>query len=118
MPEGPRDKPARTPDGRYIVVDGVLWRATRSDLPEAEAARLRQLLGKARSDVAKAKRLRDEELMRDARRRVHAAKVALGERGPVWWTDGSPDMNRRRIENTPYAGWWRERADPVDHDAS
>lgn len=39
----------------------------------------------ARRDVAKAKRLADPELERDARSRVHAAKVALGERGTPWW---------------------------------
>jgi hypothetical protein len=34
------------------------------------------------------------------------AKVALGERGPVWWTDGSPDFNRRLVINSPYAEWF------------
>ena len=34
------------------------------------------------------------------------AKLALGERGPVWWTDGTPDWNRRLVRNTPYADWW------------
>lgn len=43
-----------------------------------------------------------------ARTRVQAAKVALGERGPVWWDDGAPDCNRRMARNTPYAGWWEE----------
>jgi hypothetical protein len=41
----------------------------------------------ARRDVARAKRTNDGDLEMDARRRVHAAKVALGERGPKWWTD-------------------------------
>jgi hypothetical protein len=35
--------------------------------------------------VAAAKRAGDEDAETDARRRVHAAKVALGERGPKWW---------------------------------
>ena len=43
-----------------------------------------------------------------ARLRVDAAKVALGERGPSWWTDGAPDHNRRMAANTPYADWWAE----------
>ena len=38
--------------------------------------------------------------------RVDAAKHALGERGPVWWTDGAPDWNRHLAKNTPYASWW------------
>jgi hypothetical protein len=37
---------------------------------------------------------------------VDAAKRALGERGPVWWTDGTPDLNRRLARDTPYAGWF------------
>jgi hypothetical protein len=40
-----------------------------------------------------------------ARARVDAAKVALGERGPVWWNDGSPDLNRHLAKATPYAEW-------------
>jgi hypothetical protein len=41
-----------------------------------------------------------------ARKAVNAAKVALGERGPVWWTDGARDFNRYLAKNTPYAGWY------------
>lgn len=41
-----------------------------------------------------------------ARARVDAAKRAFGERGPVWWTDGAPDYNRRMAANTPYAEWF------------
>jgi hypothetical protein len=41
-----------------------------------------------------------------ARAEVDAAKVGLGERGPVWWTDGEPDFNRRLVKNTPYAVWY------------
>jgi hypothetical protein len=37
---------------------------------------------------------------------VDAAKTALGERGPVWWSDGAPDQNRRMARNTPYADWY------------
>ncbi len=43
--------------------------------------------------------------MREARAAVDAAKVALGERGPVWWDDGAPDYNRCMAKNTPYADW-------------
>lgn len=46
------------------------------------------------------------ELGRRARRRIDDAKVALGERGPVWWTDGAPDYNRHLARNTPYAEWY------------
>jgi uncharacterized Zn finger protein len=42
----------------------------------------------------------------EARRHVDEAKTALGERGPVWWTDGAPDYNRKLAKNTPYAEWF------------
>ena len=44
--------------------------------------------------------------MTEARAAVDHAKRALGERGPVWWTDGAPDLNRRMAANTPYAAWY------------
>lgn len=51
---------------------------------------------------------KDAVAMKAARGRVHAAKVALGERGPVWWSDGAPDLNRHMARTTPYAGWYAE----------
>ena len=42
-----------------------------------------------------------------ARQAVHQAKIALGERGPVWWEDGAPDYNRHMAVNTPYANWFQ-----------
>ena len=41
-----------------------------------------------------------------ARARVDAAKVALGERGPVWWSDGAPDLTRHLVRTGPYADWY------------
>ena len=57
----------------------------------------------ARRAVKEAKR--GNGVLADARARVDAAKVALGERGPVWWDDGAPDLNRHMAKNTPYAEW-------------
>ena len=57
----------------------------------------------ARRDVGTAMRSDDVMAEKAARQRVHAAKLALGERGPVWWDDGAPDYNRHLVENTPYA---------------
>ena len=51
-------------------------------------------------------RSQDSAAREAARREVDAAKVALGERGPVWWTDGAPDWNRHMAVNTPYAEWF------------
>lgn len=48
----------------------------------------------------------DEDAMKQARSAVDAAKIALGERGPPWWSDGAPDYNRHLAKNTPYAEWW------------
>ena len=93
-----------TPDGRYFVAKGVLWRTTNPDLPEVERQRLVRALMDARRAVRDAKG--EANATRAARARVHEAKVALGERGPVWWTDGAPDYNRRAPKNTPYAEWW------------
>ena len=41
----------------------------------------------------------------EARAAVNAAKIALGERGSVWWGDGAADYNRHLAKNTPYAAW-------------
>ena len=43
---------------------------------------------------------------KEARKKVDAAKRGLGERGPVWWTDGAPDYNRHMAVNTPYREWF------------
>ena len=94
-----------TPDGRYFVVKERLWRCTNPDLPEDERARLVSELMSARRAVRTALRAEDAGMLRAARARVHAAKVALGERGPTWWGD-ERDYNRCMIRNTPYAGWW------------
>nr|WP_314628722.1 hypothetical protein [uncultured Noviherbaspirillum sp.] len=95
-----------TPDGRYFVVRGRLWRTTNPALPEESRARLTSELMAARRAVKSAGRNGDAEAMRAARSAVDAAKVALGERGPVWWTDGAPDYNRHLARNTPYASWY------------
>jgi hypothetical protein len=61
-----------TPDGRYFVVRGRLWRMTNPSLDEVVQA--------------------------------------LGERGPVWWDDGSPDLNRHMAKNTACADWYAKLA--------
>ena len=80
-------EPERTPDGRYVVIDGRRWRASDPALPEARRKALVRELMSARSAVGWAKRRQDPAAERAARDRVHAAKVALGERGPKWWED-------------------------------
>ena len=81
---------------------GRLWRASNPGLSEPRRPQLVDELMAARRAVGQAKKADDREVERAARGRVHEAKVALGERGPVWWDDGAPDLSRRKIENTPY----------------
>lgn len=95
-----------TLDGRYFVHRGVLWRCTNPALPDADRTRLVAELMAARRAVGAAKRSGDAAALDVARARVDAAKIALGERGTVWWTDGAPDYNRRKVTATPYAEWF------------
>ncbi|PPK66108.1 hypothetical protein V5P93_003820 [Actinokineospora auranticolor] len=88
-------EPERTPDGRYVVVNGRRWRATDPAIPAEPAAELRKLLMRARRDVGVALREQDAEAEREARARVRDAKVALGERGTPWW-EQTPDQRRNR----------------------
>ena len=79
------DDPERTDDGRYVIIDGRRWRATDPSIPEERRKELVGELMSARRDVAAAKRKSDPAAETAARDRVHAAKVALGERGDPWW---------------------------------
>ncbi|PVM93651.1 hypothetical protein [Caulobacter endophyticus] len=95
-----------TPDGRYFVVRGRLWRASNPALPDAERQALVNNLMEARRAVAKARRARSASALAGARAEVDAAKTSLGERGRPWWNDGAPDFNRHLARNTPYAEWF------------
>jgi hypothetical protein len=97
-----------TPDGRYFVVKEQLWRCSDPKLDEDERQRWVIELMNARRQVKTAKASNDPDQMKAARSAVQVAKVALGERGPVWWDDGAPDFNRHKVANTPYAHWYRE----------
>ena len=101
-----RSAPLSTPDDRYIIVRGRLWRKSNPALSEARRAALVAELMDARRSVGAALRAADKAALAVAREAVDRAKVALGERGPVWWDDGAPDVNRHMIVNTPYAPWF------------
>ena len=102
--------PLLTPDGRNLVVRGRLWRASNPGLePQARQREVDRLMA-ARRAVRAALRTGDAQALARARAAVQAAKVALGERGPVWWDDGAPDFNRRMVANSPYARWYAELA--------
>lgn len=98
----PKEYPT-TPDGRYFVVRGRLWRKSDPSLDPT----LRKELVAELMDARRA--LRGEvpkEAAAAAHSRVDKAKRALGERGPVWWSDEAPDYNRKLVKNTPYAEWF------------
>jgi hypothetical protein len=82
---------AHTPDGRYIVVRGRLWRCTNPFLPEDERRRRIAALMDCHRAVGAALKRGDADALATARAAVNDGKIALGERGPVWWTDGAPD---------------------------
>ena len=101
-----------TPDQRYFVVKGRLWRTSDPALDAQTRQRLVGQLMEARRAVGAALKHRDAEAERQARQQVDTAKTALGERGPVWWDDGAPDFNRRLVVHTPYAQWHAALPDP------
>lgn len=91
-----------TPDGRYFVVRGRLWRCSDPGLdPDLRQSLVDQLMNARRE-------LRAGPGNSPARVRINDAKVRLGERGPVWWMDGAPDYNRYLVKNTPYATWFAQ----------
>jgi hypothetical protein len=93
-----------TPDCRYFLVRGRLWRRSDPGLDPATRQALVRELMVARRAVRDAKAGAGD--LAGARERVDAAKQALGERGPPWWTDGAPDYNRRMAVSTPYTDWF------------
>ena len=95
-----------TPDGRYFVVRGRLWRMSNPALPAGERVALVKQLMDARRAVSVTRRQGDQSGEDQAHAAVDAAKRALGERGPVWWDDGDPDLNRHMARNSPYKDWF------------
>ena len=95
-----------TPDGRYFVVRGRLWRRANPALSAEQRDQFVRELMNARRAVKTALSSGDTAQLALARRAVDAAKIGLGERGPVWWTDGAPDLNRHKVKDSPYAEWY------------
>lgn len=95
-----------TPDGRYFVVKGQLWRCSNPALDADLREHWVKQLMSARRAVRAAKATDDSAALKLARREVDTAKVALGERGAVWWDDGAADFNRYKVVNSPYRQWY------------
>jgi phosphoglycolate phosphatase-like HAD superfamily hydrolase len=91
-----------TPGGRYFVVRGRLWRMANPGIAEVTRADLVSRLMASHRAVRAAKLSADLKAEAAAHKAVDEVKRALGERGPVWWNDGSPDLNRHMAKNTPY----------------
>jgi hypothetical protein len=102
----------QTPDGRYMVVRGRLWRLANPDLSTEERHTLVKALMAARREVKTAMAENDPDALAAARKSVNAAKISLGDRGPVWWDDGAKDFNRYMVKNTPYRSWYEQLVGP------
>lgn len=98
--------PLITPDKRYMVVRGRLWRLANPHLAQEDRQLYVKELMSARRAVHQAIKAANPAAVKKARGRVQRAKALLGERGPVWWTDNAPDYTRHLVRNTPYAEWY------------
>ena len=87
------------------MVRGRLWRCSDPTLTDEAREREVHRLMAARRALRTALAAKDDAALGQARAGVQAAKVALGERGAPWWSDGAPDYNRHMAQNTPYAAW-------------
>jgi hypothetical protein len=102
-----------TPDGRYFMVRGRLWRMSDPSLDaERREALVRELM-EARRAMGQARKAGDRTAGAAAKAAVDAAKRALGERGTPWWNDGAPDLNRHLARTTTYAAWAETRSEPT-----
>jgi len=93
----PRKNRPHTPDGRYLVSKGILKRCTNPDLEDEFRRKSLKALMQARMSKDRVAALE--------------AKIALGEAGPVWWDDGSPDYSGSVPDATPYGQWWANLTD-------
>lgn len=101
-----------TPDGRYMVIRGRLWRVANPSLSSSARQAFIDELMDARRSVKAALKAEDEDALKASRVAVNAVKISLGERGPVWWTDGTKDFNRYLVKNTPYRQWYEQANRP------
>ena len=73
-------------------------------MPETRDELVKELMA-ARRAVKEAIAAQDSARLKVARGNVNAAKIALGERGPVWWSDDT-NFDRHLVHNSPYAEWY------------
>jgi hypothetical protein len=88
-----------TDDGRYVVVNGRRWRATDPEIPKTRREELTRILMAWRREVRRTQGTDEESASRAG---VHAAKVALGERGqPPWWEQSDAERRERWEAEVP-----------------
>jgi hypothetical protein len=88
-------KEGEPPETAFLVVHGRRWRASDPCIPPQFRQELVNELMAARRAVREA---RGPLAERRARRRVHDAKTALGERGRGWWLPSQPRATSTRID--------------------
>ena len=81
----------------HRVIDGRRWRVSDPALDDTVRQHLVDELMDARRAVKAGLAASDQDATQLARDRVHAAKVALGERGPTWWEPMVPDDIDSRV---------------------
>ena len=87
--------PANPPKTAFIIVGGRRWRTSDPQIPHNLRQELVNELMAARRSVRDAKNQRE---IKNSRRRVNDAKLALGERGYAWWLPPTTVATHRRIE--------------------
>ena len=108
-----KDRPI-TSDGRYFVARGVLRRCTDPTLSDSERrAGIKKLMQARMAE----RTVTNEKEALEVRTRILNAKIALGEAGPVWWSDGVPDLSGNHPAETTYKNWWSTLPDVVQQEA-
>lgn len=90
-----RDRIDEMPHAQFLTIDGRRWRRSDPLIPASLRQQLINELMSARRAVSAASNRR---ALMHARRRVHDAKVALGERGRAWWLPPSAAARNLRID--------------------
>jgi hypothetical protein len=96
---------------RAIVARGRPWRAANPGLTR-EARQPRRVVDgcplRAGRRLARRRSRCIAASPKPAERQLNAARIALGEHGPLWRADGA-DLDRHRVRNSPYAQWFADR---------
>jgi len=84
----------------YGRVNGRRWRCTDPKIPDTLRQELVNVLMQGRRELRVGKGMQVADASHPARSQVHAAKFALGERGPQWWAPMSDSDLEKRMTAT------------------